>query len=94
MEQHGAVGLRFFFDAENIFHFGTGEDTGKNEGIELALETGKNIVKRGEGYVETLHLPLRHSQSLTIDGAPVETIRTDLALSRRRSRLVSWVKGI
>jgi hypothetical protein len=94
MEQHGVQDLRFFFDAENIFHFGTSEDTGKNEGIKIALETGKNIIRRGEGFVETLPLPLRHSQSLTIDGAPVETIRTDLAVSQRRSRLISWVKGV
>jgi hypothetical protein len=94
MEQHGAGDLRFFFDAENIFHFGTSEDTGRNEGIEIALETGKNIIRRGAGFVETLPLPLRHSQSLTIDGIPVETIRTDLSVSQRRSRLVSWVRSI
>jgi hypothetical protein len=93
LEQHGIQDLRYFFDAEDIFHFGTSEDTGKNEGIAIALETGKNIIKRGAGLVETLPLPLRHSQSLTIDGTPVETIRTELVVSARRSRLVSWVKG-
>jgi hypothetical protein len=94
MEQHGIQDLRFFFDAKNVFHFGISEDTGKNEGIEIALETGKNIIRRGEGFVETLPLPLRHSQSLTIDGTAVETIRTELVVSQRRSRLVAWVKGI
>jgi hypothetical protein len=94
MEQHGVADLLYFFDAENIFHFGTSADTGKNEGIELALETGKNIIRRGEGYVETLPMPLRHSQSLTIDGVPMETIRTELAVSQHRSRLISWVRGV
>jgi hypothetical protein len=94
LEQHDIQDLRFFFDAENIFHFGTDADTGKNEGIEIILETGKNIIKRGEGFVELLPLPLRHSQALTIDGTPVETIRTELTVSQRRSRLIAWVKGV
>jgi hypothetical protein len=94
LEQHGIQDLRYFFDADNVFHFGTGEDTGKNEGAEITLATGKNIVKRGEGWVETLPLPVRHSQSLTIDGTPVETIRTELTVSQRRSRLVLWVQGV
>jgi hypothetical protein len=93
LEPHGVNGLRFFFDAENTFHFGTGTDTGKNEGAVITFVTGKNIVKRGEGWVETLPLPLRHSQTLTIDGLLVETIRTELTVSQRRSRLVAWVKG-
>jgi hypothetical protein len=94
IEQHGVQDLRYFFDVEDIFHFGTSGDTGKNEGIELTLQTGKNIIKRGEGFVEILPMPIRHSQSLTIDGVPVETIRTELVVSARRSRLVIWVKGV
>jgi hypothetical protein len=94
LEQHDIQGLRFFFDVENIFHFGTSGDTGKNEGPAITLETGKNIIRRGEGFVELLPLPLRHSQFLTIDGLLMETIRTELTVSQRRSRLVAWVKGV
>jgi hypothetical protein len=94
LEEHGASGLRFFFDADNVFHFGTGEDTGKNEGEAIALETGKNIIKTGTGHVAVLPLPIRHSQAITIDGTAMETIRTDLTVSGYRSRLVLWVKEV
>jgi hypothetical protein len=94
LEQHGESGLQFFFDSENIFRFGTIDDTGKNEGIAIVLETGKNIIKRGEGWVETLPMPVRHSQTISIDGKPMETIKTELIVSPHRSRLILWVKGV
>jgi hypothetical protein len=92
LEEHGEAGLRFFFDADDVFHFGTGNDTGKNEGEAIALETGNNIVKTGDGRVAVLPLPIRHSQAITIDGTALETVRTDLTVSGKYSRLVLWVK--
>jgi hypothetical protein len=92
LEQRGITGLRFFFDADNIFHFGTDADTGKNEGIEIRLETGKNIIKTGDGWVETLPLPVRHSQTVILNGAAMETTRTELTISGSHSRLRLWVK--
>jgi hypothetical protein len=92
LEEHGYKRLRYFFDAENVFHFGTGEDTGRNEGETVAFKSGKNIITKGDGYIEVLPLPIRHSQKITVDGIAMETIRTDLVVSRYRSRLTLWVK--
>jgi hypothetical protein len=89
----GETGIRYFFDAGNVFRFGKNEDTGRNGGPEITLETGKNIIERGEGWVEILPAPIRHSQKVTVDGAALETVRTELIVSRRSSRLVLWLKG-
>jgi hypothetical protein len=90
LEEHGHKGLRFFFDAEDTFRFGTIEDTGKNEGTDFEFETGGNILKKGDGWIEVLPLPIRHSQEVTVDGKTLIPFRTDLLLSGRRSRLVLW----
>jgi hypothetical protein len=94
LEEHGCHGLRYFFDAENVFRFGTLEDTAINEGEGVNLETAKTVIRTGPGWVETLPLPVRHSQGLTIDGVPVRTIRTDLTVSRDRSRIRLWVEKV
>jgi hypothetical protein len=94
LEQHGISGLRFFFDEQNIFRFGTGADTGRNEGVEIALETGKTIIKTGEGYIETLPLPVRHTQRITVNNKQMETTRTELTISSSRSRLRLWAKEL
>jgi hypothetical protein len=93
LEEHGHMGLRFFFDAEDVFHFGTAADTGKNEGAVFAFETGKNILKTREGVIEVLPLPIRHSQKVTVDGAELITTRTDLTVAGSRSRLVLWLEA-
>jgi hypothetical protein len=92
--EFGEKGFRYFFDAENIFHFGKREDSGKNEGEPVNFETGKDIVARGEGWIEILPAPIRHSQEVTIDGVALETARTDLIVSQGISRLTLWLRGI
>ena len=93
LEEHGHHGLRFFFDKENVFRFGTLEDNGKNEGAVFEFETGKNILKTGNNKIEVLPVPIRHSQEVTVDGKKLIPTRTELYLSGRRSRLVVWLKG-
>jgi hypothetical protein len=92
LEEHGHKGLRFFFDAEDTFRFGTAEDTGKNEGPVFEFETGKNILKKGEGFIEVLPLPIRHSQTVMVDGTELCACRTDLTVSGKRSRLKLWLR--
>jgi hypothetical protein len=92
LEEHSHMGLRFFFDEKNAFHFGTGADTGKNEGNVFEFETGKTIVKKGEGWIEALPLPIRHTQDVIVDGKPLVTRRTDLYVSGNNSRLKLWLR--
>lgn len=92
LEEHGHSGLRFFFDAKNIFRFGTIDDTGINEGAAVALESGKNIIRKGPGWVEVLPMAVRHSQAITVDGVRVIPVRTALSVSRQSSRLMLWIK--
>jgi hypothetical protein len=92
LEEHGCHGLRYFFDAENTFRFGTLDDTAINEGEAVSLETAKSIIRTGAGWVETLPLPVRHSQEVTINDIAMKTCRTDLLVSQDRSRLRLWVE--
>ena len=92
LEEHGYTGLRFFFDKKNVFHFGTSGDTGKTEGENFVFETGKNILKKGDGKIEVLPLPIRHTQDVTVDGVPLVTFRTDIHISGNWSRLVLWLE--
>jgi hypothetical protein len=94
LEEHGAAGLRYFFDEQDVFHFGTGEDTGVNEGEEITFESGKDIISKGDGYIEVLPFPIRHSRKVTIDGMSMETVRTEVIISRGHSRLILWVKEL
>jgi hypothetical protein len=91
--EYNETGLKYFFDAENVFRFGRYGDTGKNEGPDIILETGKNIIRTGDGWVEILPLPVRHSQAVSVNGTALKTIRTELLVSQRTSRLVLWVRG-
>jgi len=91
---HGYHDLYYFFDAENVFRFGTIEDSAKNESGEVyKLETGKNIIHKGESWIETLPLPLRHSRDITVDGAALKTFRTELFVAQTKSRIKFWVRG-
>ena len=94
LEEHGHEGLRFFFDAENTFRFGTAGDTGKNEGAFYEFETGKNILKKGSGRIEVLPLPIRHSQEVAVDGMKFVASRTDLSVSGSHSRLILWLREV
>lgn len=90
---HGVDGVRYFFDAEDVFHFGTVKDTGKNNGDKTAFESGKNIIKRGAGWIEVFPAAIRHSQEITVDGVAMRTVRTQLTISRSRSRLLLYVEA-
>jgi hypothetical protein len=91
LEEYGQTGLRYFFDVKDVFRFGTLEDTGTNTGSAVYdLKTGEAIVRRGDGWVETLPIPVRHSQKILIDGIETITTRTDLRVSGGRSRLRVW----
>jgi hypothetical protein len=94
LAEHGVTGLRYFFDAKNTFHFGTVVDTGKNEGEILAFETRKDIISKGEEYIEVLPFPVRHSQSILVDEIAMETARTELIISRNSSRLRLWARKV
>jgi hypothetical protein len=87
LTEYGETGFRYFFDAENTFRFGKYGDTGKNEGPVFSFEKGKNIIRRGGGWIEVLPLPLRHSQAVTVDGAALKTRCTEMKISQRNSRL-------
>jgi hypothetical protein len=94
LEEHGCKGLRFFFDADNTFRFGTADDTGKNEGAAYEFQTGKNIVRKSEaGWIQILPLPIRHSQEVIVDGTSLVTCRTDLIISGSKSRLLLWLRA-
>jgi hypothetical protein len=90
LEEHGYSSLRYFFDAHNVFRFGTLEDTGVNDGPVFFLESGDSILRRSHGWVEVLPLPIRHSQKVSVNGRLLTVTRTDLAVSRSRSRLRLW----
>jgi hypothetical protein len=92
LEEHSHMGLRFFFDEKDVFHFGTDADTGKNEGTAFEFETGKNIIRKGAGWIEVLPLPVRHTQNVTVDGKPLVTRRTDLKVAGNNSRLKLWLR--
>lgn len=92
LEEHGHTGLRYFFNEQDVFHFGTGDDTGRNEGEPIVLETAKDIITKGEGQITILPLQIRHSRKVLIDEIEQETVRTDLRVSRHRSRLTLWLK--
>jgi hypothetical protein len=93
LEEHGFYGLKFFFDEKNVFHFGTSQDTGKNDGENFIFETGKNILKKGDGEIEVLPLPIRHTQNVTVDGIPLAAFRTDLYMSAFHSKLILWLEA-
>jgi hypothetical protein len=88
---YGYTGIRYFFDVHNTFCFGAFEDTGKNKGEPYTFETRKNILRTGPGWIEILPCPIRHSQKIRINDTDVITLRTDLMVSQRRSRLKMWV---
>jgi hypothetical protein len=87
---HGFAGLAYFFDAKDVFHFGTANDTGRNDGEAYAFESAKNILKTGTSWIETLPAPIRHTQKITVNGAEFLTVRTDVAISGKRSRLALY----
>jgi hypothetical protein len=41
LEGHGFSGITYFFDAQDVFHFGTASDTGMNEGEAHIFESAK-----------------------------------------------------
>jgi len=93
LEEHGHTGLRFFFDETDTFHFGTLNDTGKNNGSVFEFEMAKNILNKGDGWIEVLPLPIRHSQSAVIDRSNFIIQRTELRISGSTSRLRLYYEG-
>jgi len=93
LEEHGHAGLSFFFDETDTFHFGTINDTGKNDGAVYEFETAKNILKKGDGWIEVLPLPIRHSQEIVLDSVQTLVQRTELHISGSTSRLRLYYKG-
>jgi len=92
LEEHNHMGIRFFFDEKDKFHFGTDADTGRNEGSVFEFETGKNILQKGEGWIEVLPVPVRHTQNVIVDGKTLVTRRTDLKSAGNNSRLKLWLR--
>jgi hypothetical protein len=81
----------YFFDEKDVFHFGTADDTGKNEGDVFSFETSKNILRSGPGRIEVLPRPVRHTQKVKVDGRELVTVRTELTASQGLSRLTLWL---
>ncbi len=92
LKTFGFSGLRYFFDAENLFRFGTIDDSAVNSGDPLSLETGRTIIEKRPGRILTFPAAFRHSQSLEVDGTSLVATRTELVLSARRSYLAIRVK--
>jgi hypothetical protein len=92
LKEHGAENLAYFFDEKDAFRFGTENDSGKNEGEVFNFESAKDILKRGAGWIEVLPRPVRHTQKITIDGKEAFTLRTDLTVSRKTTRMTLWFK--
>lgn len=92
LEEHGHTGLRYFFDAEDTFHFGTIDDAGKNEGEKYEFVSKQNILKKTNDRIEVLPLPIRHSQTILVDDAERIVTRSNLAISGRHSRLTLWLR--
>jgi hypothetical protein len=94
LKSYGFEKIDYFFDEKNIFHFGTFEDMrnkflGKNETeADSTFESAKNIISMRNGTVETLPAPIRHSQSITVNGEEKITHFTDLIISGKKSRLL------
>lgn len=93
LKEHGAKGLCYFFDEKDRFHFGTEKDTGKNAGEAFQFDSKQTIFSRGADRIETLPAPIRHSMTVTVDGASMETIRTELTVTEKASRLILHIKG-
>jgi hypothetical protein len=87
LREHGAGGLTYFFDAKDIFHFGAKDDTGKNEGENETFEKGRNILRSGPDWIEILPHPIRHTQTVNVAGKERVTVKTDLTVSQKRTRL-------
>jgi hypothetical protein len=92
LKEHGIEGLVYFFDEKDTFHFGRENDSGKNDGDVFNFESAKDILKRGDGWIEVLPRPVRHTQKIMIDGKETLTLRTSLIVSRKSSRLTIWTK--
>jgi len=92
LRSFGFSGLRYFFDAENTFRFGTASDSAINPGEPLSLETGRNIIAKYPEKIITLPVAFRHSQEIEVDGVAVTATRTELVLTARRSSLAIRVK--
>lgn len=92
LKTFGFSGLRYFFDAENLFRFGTIDDSAVNTGEALSLETGRTIIEKRPERIMTFPAAFRHSQILEVDGVSLVATRTELVLSARRSYLAIMVK--
>jgi hypothetical protein len=97
LAEYNHAGLRWFFDAADTFRFGTADDSGRNEGARFAFETGKSVYEAGLDavgrWISVPPLPIRHSQAFALDGAEMVSVRTDLFVSARKSRLIIWYKA-
>jgi hypothetical protein len=91
LKEHGFPDIAYFFDAEDVFRFGTASDTGINEGEAYAFESAKNILKTGTLWIETFPAPIRHTQKVTVNGTELVTVRTDVTISGKRSRLAMYL---
>jgi hypothetical protein len=93
LKEHGFTGLNYFFDAKDVFRFGSVNDTGINEGEAYAFESAKNILRTGTLWIETLPAPIRHTQKVSVNGTELLTVRTDVTISGKRSRLAMYLRG-
>ncbi|MBN2546572.1 MAG: hypothetical protein JXB50_12300 [Spirochaetes bacterium] len=78
--------LQYFFDENNVFHFGSIEDTGKNEGEAFNFDE-TNVLKYHENGFETFALPVRHSQKIKLNDSEIMTLKTVLTVMPKNTKL-------
>ena len=81
---------RFFFDTNNVFRFGTLDDTGINPGERFVLKSGVNIITKKGNCITTMPLPIRHSQEIEVDGKSFIPYRTEMIIGSKASRIKIW----
>ncbi len=91
LKAHSVKNAVYFFDEENCFHFGEEADVRKKSDIKFT--SGKDIFSKGSDWIETLPAPIRHSMLISVDGVSMETIRTELTVKEKHSRLIIHIKS-
>lgn len=79
--------LKFFFDKDNVFRFGSIDDKAVNKNDLFDIKTG-NITKRYlSNTILTLPLPVRHSQKVKVEDKEVNVLATAMNISPTNSYL-------
>lgn len=92
LEAYGHTALDYYFDEENALHFGNRASLTRESGH--AFETGGSVYTAYPDGIEVAPCPVRARRTVEIDGVRRYVWRSDMHISRRRSRLRLWVSGV